>query len=346
MRSKIEQGIEDVFGRDLLALPEKQLQIELDNALCYWRTKGFPYEKMTSEDIFKEYKKIERTDCNSILIGNKIISSTVGLGLANSFHPQMWHIARRDHLDSPIQHFENDETLRKVLLRAIRFWPNRHCWRAYNVRNVFRIYSGGRVSNFRPTVSKALIEKFSCDNARVLDFCSGFGGRLLGAASLKRHYTGIDPSPKQIAGIKKMYKSIQPFARGSAEFYKGCAEDLMPTMDARSFDLIFTSPPYFWQEKYCLKRNQSYLRYQSYPEWRDKFLEPVIRESHRLLKRGGFLVINISDVKNYDLTGDLEEFAAPYFKLADKYSLDLNARPVQRKNGLAYKCEPVYIFKK
>ncbi len=274
------------------------------------------------------------------------MSSTVGLRLANSFHPQIWHVARRGHHRSPILNFQNDDTLRKVLLRAVKLWPDKPCWCAYTIRAMFRIHSGGRVANFRPTASKALIQKYSADGAKILDFCSGFGGRLLGAAALKRHYTGIDASYKQVVGTRKMYNSIKSFALGAAEFHKGCAEDIMPTMRSGSFDLIFTSPPYFNQEKYGHKTDQSYLRYRSFTEWKDGFLQTVIRESHRLLKPKGYLIINISDVRRYELTSALEDVAHEYFKLVDKYSLYLSARPVHMKNGSSYKSEPVYVFRK
>ena len=336
--------IENMLGRDLSEMTEKQFERKLSRAFDYWRCKQFPYEKITKDELHKEYLKFENSDCRNLLTGGRISSSTLGLRLANSFHPQMWSITSQGHRISPIEHFNNDETLLKLLRRAVDFWPSRHCWSAYCIRNLFRIYSGGRVSNFRPTVSKLIIEKFSSEHSRILDFCSGFGGRLLGALSLNRHYVGIDASPKQFQGGKSMYQALRTYSRGSAEFHNGCAEDLMSKMKSHSFDLIFTSPPYFNTEKYCTKSNQSYRRYISYEDWKEKFLKSVITQSHRLLSIKGYLVVNIANIARYPIAKDFEVMCEEHFHLRKKLFLDLHSRPVQKSRGNAYKFEPIYVM--
>jgi hypothetical protein len=340
--------IEFFFGRDLSDLPQKELNRQVERALHYWRKKGFPYPKLSRQEILQEYRKLERVDTRAVIIGRRIIASTVGLGLANSFHPQMWQISSKGNLTSPLFHFHSDATLRKLLLRAVRFWPNRQCWSAYTIRNAFGIYSGGRVANFRPTAARALIQTFSREHARVLDFCSGFGGRLLGSLSLNRQYIGIDASKKQVSGLNRMYRILKPHAPGSAEIFHACAEDMLPGIPTRSIDLVITSPPYFDLERYSVTPEQSYIRYDSYPTWKTQFLDQVIVQSHRVLKRGGFFVINVCDNRKYAyaITKDVESTARRYFRSVDQYQLIQNARPVQRKNGVTYKTEPVYIFQK
>ncbi|MDP1675899.1 MAG: DNA methyltransferase [Bacteroidota bacterium] len=346
MRSINKFEIEEIFGRDLNKVTKLKQKLIVDKALRYWQAKGFPYSKLTKKEISLEYKRIENTDCSNTLKSKIIHSSSVGLNLANSFHPQMWHLKSQGHSESPFEHFNNEETLKKLLLRAINFWPNRQCWRAYNVRNLLRIYSGGRVSNFRPTAAKAIIYNLSGENDRILDFCSGFGGRMLGATSLNRYYVGIDASKKQIVGSKLLFSKIKHLCKGNVELHHDCAEDLMKKMDSKSFNLIFTSPPYYDLEKYDHHKNQSYLKYKNYNDWRKYFLEEVVKESYRLLEKNGYLAINVTDSKKYSLTRDLEDFALKYFKFKDKYQLVMNSRPLQRSNGNSYRSEPVFVFQK
>jgi DNA modification methylase len=345
MLLNLDHPIEDLLARDLLALTEERKQQFIQRAFIYWREKGFPYRMMSAQQIAHNFKKIEKSP-STIISGKRVIGSTIGLDLANSFHPQIWHAARWGHFKSPIDYFNDDESLKKVLEKAMKLWPDRRCWNSYVIRSAFRIYSGGRVSNFRPTVSKAIIEQFSDGGDTVLDFCAGFGGRLLGALALDRNYIGIDPSESQIKANQQMFNAIQHYTKCKVKFIQGCAEEIMPQMETTSANLIFTSPPYFKQEKYNKELNQSYIRYKGYDDWKTNFLEQVIIESHRLLKINGYFIINISNIRGYPLATDFEEFAKKYFTLKDIYELDMTSRPAHRKNSDAYKSEPVYIFQK
>jgi hypothetical protein len=338
--------IESITGKDFQKLSKATRQKYIERALAYWRKMGFPYSRLTNEEVFQEYKKLERSNITRLIHRSRIRYSNVGLQLANCFHPQMWQVKSYGHTQAPLDHFNNDETLRKLLVRATNLYPHERCWAGLAIRAMVRIHCSGRVANFRPTASKAIVERFSGDNSRILDFCAGFGGRMLGATSLKRIYFGIDASPAQVSGLRKMHGVISKYSLGSAEIYKGSAEDIMPGMKPAGFDLIFTSPPYFNLEKYSGDVRQSYKRYPSYNAWKENFLTFVIEHSHRLLKRGGYLIVNIADTRRQSLAADFEEITSPFFHLRKKYLLNLSSRPVHRKNGIEFKAEPIYVYQK
>lgn len=342
----VEFHIEEIFGREISNLNDKQRKHILNKALEYWRTKGFPYPECSGRDVISEFQRIKSLDTDKIFNGGVITTSSVGLKLANSFHPQMWHIKCQGHNESPIDHFNNDATLLKLLERAITFWPDRKCWRAYNLRNLLRIYSGGRVANFRPSAAKAVINTYSKDGDRVLDFCAGFGGRLLGSLSLKRHYVGVDVSSKTILGLKNLYANLKTHSIGTAEIVQESAENYLMKQCSNEFDLIFTSPPYFDLEKYSNESQQSFIKYRTYDEWRQKFLGTVISESYRLLSEGGYFIINVSDYKKYLLVKDVKQNALKYFQNFKMLQLAMNSRPLQRSNGHSYRYEPILIFRK
>ena len=84
-----------------------------------------------------------------------------------------------------------------------------------------------RVSNFRPTVAKAIYERYSPENGTVLDPCAGFGGRLLGCLTLSRHYVGYEPNRNQYCGLKQMSDTIHHFGLTSCQvnLSPSCAEE-------------------------------------------------------------------------------------------------------------------------
>src|SRR5260221_11781305 len=146
MKIEFGEDIDKLYGRDLLRLTNLQRKGAIKRALKYWRNQGFPYPSLTIKEIHQEFNRL-KLPLNLEGQGTKTIGySSVGLRLANNFHPQMWNLVSQGHSSSPIEHFNDDDTLEKLLERAIRFWPNRQCWSPYCLRNIFRVYAGGRVS--------------------------------------------------------------------------------------------------------------------------------------------------------------------------------------------------------
>jgi DNA modification methylase len=340
-------GILNLFGREILNMPFKKREVFINRAFEYWRKCRFPYPYLSTKEIKNEYYKVKNVNIDNVLDGNMIKSSMIGLRLANYFHPQMWHLTAHNHKKSPVDHFNDDETLLKLLRKAFKFWPNRRCWNSQCLRSLLRIYSGGRVANFRPTAAKVIIDLFSNIGDTILDFCSGFGGRLLGALALNRHYIGIDPSTHQVGGLNMMYQKLKLYIKGTSEIHCDCAEDLMPHLDSESIDLIFTSPPYYNVERYCFEMNQSSHRYRTYNEWRKEFLRVVIFESKRLLRPKGYFIINVANTYNYSIADDVKQIASSLFAFHSIVYLSMNAMPAHRVGGnKMYRCEPILIFQK
>jgi len=225
--------------------------------------------------------------------------------------------------------------------------PKKRCWSPQAIRNLVRIYAGGRVSNFRPVVARNIINRFSQDEDIVLDFSAGYGGRLLGCLTLDRLYIGIDPARKQVSGLKRMYKDLHKYSSSKAEIMMGCAEDILPSMDRDSVDIIFSSPPFFNLEIYSDEPTQSSNRYKEYEAWRSCFLEVVIAQARRVLRRKGFFAINVPTRCRYPIESDTLGFASDLFSYHCTINMKMNARPLQRaQNGCAYRTEPIYVFQK
>jgi DNA modification methylase len=235
-----------------------------------------------------------------------------------------------------------------MLERAPRFWPNARCWSGQAIRNLGRIYSGGRVANYRPHVARNIINHFSRPGDVVLDFSAGYGGRLLGCLALEgRTYIGIDPAREQVIGLRRMNDDLNKRGRARAEIVEGCAEDLLPGMSSNSVDLIFSSPPFFNLEIYSDEPTQSSNRYPTYHEWRACFLDVVISQSRRVLRRGGTLAVNVSSHRRYPLERDAFDLATRLLPHICTISVVMPARPLQRAlNATATRTEPIHVFRK
>lgn len=73
--------------------------------------------------------------------------------------------------------------------------------------------------------------------------------------------------------------------------YLGNSCELLKNIEADSVALSFWSPPYFLGKEY--EKNESYESWQS-------LLQVVVAEHFRILKPGGFLVINIADILSFE----------------------------------------------
>ena len=63
-----------------------------------------------------------------------------------------------------------------------------------------------------------------------------------------------------------------------------------------TFDIIFTSPPYFNVERYGYDNTQSWIRYKNIDDWNNNFLQNSIENMWTSLRSGGKLCVNIADV--------------------------------------------------
>ena len=129
------------------------------------------------------------------------------------------------------------------------------------------------INIFRPLVAVEVYQRFK--PTRILDFSAGWGGRAVGAAVCSTAYIGLDIN----AGLHDAYNKMSAFLNSSAS--TNSSENLinMVIADAASFDystispgydMVFTSPPYYFIEKYS--HNESYA---SKDEMDQQFYIPV-----------------------------------------------------------------------
>ena len=161
------------------------------------------------------------------------------------------------------------------------------------------------VNEFPPFVARSIILRYTNTktNVSVLDPCAGWGGRMIGCASIPNvHYVACEPSTKTYEGLCKLgewLKSLQP----SFDVNVNC----LPYEDFSTdelFDIALTSPPYFNTEHYSEENTNSMNRYAEFDLWIDGFYEPLIVNTVARLKEGAVFILNVGD-RQYPLSDAL-----------------------------------------
>ena len=172
------------------------------------------------------------------------------------------------------------------------------------------------VNEFPPYVARKIIERYYKDKTsifKVLDPCAGWGGRVIGAASLKKVvYTGCEPCTAIFKGLINL-----------AEWLKGLNNDFdynlihSPFEDVNLklgfYDMALTSPPYFDTEHYSDEETNSFNRFNTFESWVDGFYKILILNTMQYLKPSAPFIINIGN-RLYPLGKEL-------FKICDNNNL-------------------------
>jgi len=122
----------------------------------------------------------------------------------------------------------------------------------------------------------------------------------------------------------------------------------MPTLRRNSTDLVFSSPPYFRLEKYSQEKSQAWVRHKTYQGWLAEFLQPVLAESFRTLRRSGHLVLNIADTATYPVATDALRIAREIFgPPTHTYRMAMSTNPADKaRSGKPLREEPILVFRK
>jgi hypothetical protein len=211
--------------------------------------------------------------------------------------PRM-HAKRRDKKYSPIEIWENPKRLEtdknKILTEPI------------SIRD--KIWKLGYECNaFKATLAKSVYSFFNAK--RILDFSAGWGDRLLAAIAHKAdRYLGYDPNTALHQGYQEIITSfaspdsnlpLSSLPEKEKTKYEIIPEPFETAIlpEKETFDLVFTSPPYFDFEVYIPQQEtQSIVKYPKFNDWMIHFLLVSFFKSWSSLEIHGNMVIHLSDV--------------------------------------------------
>ena len=357
-------------------------------------TYPMPTMEMTEEDCRKDFNKLKGTWVYDILKeGEWFARSEDGYDYPLVYEGQQWYFARNNIGNKASNYFQQENRWSvdgSVSPGPKRTWESEKFMTtlmgsAYSLkmdkidRSVLRTMIGLRkyiCAQFKPNVAKALYDLFKARN--VLDFSMGWGDRLAGfyASQNTELYVGVDPRRENHPIYQKQsdfYHSMLTMFESDkkVDFYIEAAEDFYYDGYENTFDIVFTSPPYFNVERYSYDDNQSWVRYKNIDSWNYQFLQKSLDNIIPTLKSGGKLCINISDVYNggewKKICDPMNEFLEEYRDLEYKgcIGMEMAKRPNSGGAGTAKSkeyteqslqlveetkdkrfCEPIWIWEK
>jgi len=285
------------------------------------------------------------------------VGNNEGLAFSRFWFPNMQDAKWNDNDSVSIRaRFLNDNKLKRAIkLCYVHRDEGENTVLPKNIRRALELVNGGTIQNFKPMNARAVWE-YICPTfmGRVLDFSSGYGGRMMGAMTsrLRYHYTGIDPNTKTFNGLSALGELLQDCNLGLGyEMHCMPSEEFEP--ESGSYDAAFSSPPYFNLETYTDEPTQCMNRYTNLDAWFERYVEPTLSMIHCGLANDGIYAVNIADYKN-----SKEQFAIVErwkqlsekvgFQYQETVDMILNVRPGvgnnKQENG--YKSEGIYIFRK
>lgn len=317
----------------------------------YHRQRGYPHAQLKDSQLIREMQKLCSTKSPELPDGH-LQSNTVGLMLANYFHPHMIKVRCLDRYLSPYELYANDEKFRDAIKRRLDLGQKAN---DSGIRRILRTRDGVRsVVNFKPAIAKFVYDTYCRKNGRVLDPCAGYGGRLAGCIASNKgiHYHGIDPHGETAVGNMRMAAffrekwQVERTFDFEFKFDLGCAEEIMPCLAQDSYDLIFTSPPYFDVEKYSMNPDQSYRKFDTYETWRQGFLKQIIKNSAIMCKPQGRVVLNVKNYKDMRIADDVLKLTSSVgLNLKKTHHMRLPNLEYNRRDGEpTFHTEPLFVF--
>lgn len=197
------------------------------------------------------------------------------------------------------------------------------------------------VTIYSPIMTKSIVRTLDCKT--VFDPCIGWGGRMIGTTCLGKdyHYTGCEPFTKTFNGLECMVEDMD--LKDQVTIYNRGVETVLEELDNKKFDMCLTSPPYFDLEVYSHEETQSIKKYDTYEEWIDNFIKPIIEYvCTHVEKYSCWSVKNIKTKDKYNLLDDVVRIHAENgWKLNREYSIKKNTKKNKKTDG-----DVTYVFGK
>jgi 16S rRNA G966 N2-methylase RsmD len=141
------------------------------------------------------------------------------------------------------------------------------------------------INIIRPLVYMEIYSKYKPHS--ILDFCAGWGGAAVAASALKiDKYIGIEINHSLQEPYGKLVNYLNKKSPTKIEMFFDDALNI--NYNNLVYDLVFTSPPYYFIQKY-----ENNPKYSSKKEMDEKFYIPIFTKTYNGLQKGGYYIINV-----------------------------------------------------
>jgi len=223
-----------------------------------------------------------------------VLKGNDDMSLIRFFHKSIFEASKKNKL-SPLQAWQDKDLIKKSALNRLKYVGRcepQDILKGFSISQI-----APKVSVFRSTLAKNLIEKYLGNVDLIIDPFSGFSGRMLGAFNSNKKYIGFDINEKHVKESNEIiaYKSIQDF----------CKVEVQDLTTFEGIDwqnqnaALFTCPPYEDKESWnkneiekscdewidlCLEKHKGCKRYlfvvDETEKYKDKIVETLTNKSH------------------------------------------------------------------
>jgi 16S rRNA G966 N2-methylase RsmD len=155
------------------------------------------------------------------------------------------------------------------------------------------IYKKSRMcNNFRISVALTILKIFNA--TKWLDISAGWGDRLIAAiGSNVERYVSADPNTCLFEGYDNIKNTLSPSKKDNYIIYNDGFENI--DLKGETFDLVFSSPPFFDLEIYSHEKTDSLVKYDNVNNWYNRFLIPSLDKALTHLEKNGHMVLYIDE---------------------------------------------------
>lgn len=307
-------------------------------------------------EIFKKYTDdILLKDIENYKTGNGRLYKV----LNHFFEEVIFESCGRSSKISPMDVLKDDSKLQDIF-EYIKTKPN--FYKGDDVANLKSYFRNAvswvrKVANFCPKNARDIYFRYNDINGEklnILDTSAGFGSRMSSVLLSGHNYCAFDPNKKLYGKLKEYLMFLRTNRVISDEqkcglYCKG-SEEFVPNL-VDTFDVSFTSPPYFNLETYSDDENQSTKNYDNYDLWVCNFVKPTIENTYKYLKIGGYAMINIKNInKKATLFDDFYKAFSEIsgFEFVETFDMTI---PSKKNYGMSGNYdispkEPIMVFRK
>lgn len=279
------------------AMDDATLNEYVNRIFRHYRQVGYPHQdqRANADVVFHSFREAAGR-LAAVTPGGDLRFHMHALGLCWSFHRHAIAVKCNGHR-SVAEAFSDDEFLKKTIRKCLKRSGSMN---DNHFRETIRNMAGTqKPSNFRPMAAASVYRTIAAAAGRAVeawDMCGGFGGRMLGAAASESvsKYHCNEPCAATRSGLTEAAAAITDFAPWCSITIDGRPAEESPT---GSWDVCFTSPPYWDTERYSEEPTQSCVRYKTYSEWLDGFLRRTVEIAVAGLRGDGLLVLNVAATK-------------------------------------------------
>ena len=246
-------------------------------------------KNITLHDINKEMKQLIEIGCNASSMSPR---SRIGNNVVDYFTFTQRLSTRGKYNINFYEFIVNldDFKKKKFIQNMLHYYDtvkNKNKKKTYYtvLKEVYNICISA-INIIRPLVYMEIYAKYNPNT--VLDFCAGWGGASVAACALNiQNYIGIEINNSLIQPYKHLTEFLKERSKTNVQMIFDNA--LNVDYSKLDYDLVFTSPPYYFIQKY--ENNTEYV---SKKEMDDKFYIPLFSNTYENLKPTGVYALNIN----------------------------------------------------